>query len=286
MESVKLQKFVSDCGIMSRRQAENAIAEGAFTVNGVTASLGDRISPSADIVAYKGKVIKNNIRKYYIMLNKPVGYVTTLNDEFGRDTVCSLIDLPVRLYPVGRLDKDSEGLLIMTNDGEFANMMMHPRYNKKKKYIVCVSGFADNNSVDKMQHTKEIDGEQIVPPEIRLLERNENSSKLVFILSEGKNREIRRICEQSGLTVMQLKRVALGSLALGNLESGKWRHITSEEIKELKSHADSKTKSVFKKTCKFGGASLPNREKRNNRNPASNTGRSSDGKRADKNKRS
>ncbi len=280
MESVKLQKYVSDCGLMSRRQAENAISDGLFTVNGVTAVLGDRVIPGEDVVKYRGKVIKQNTKKYYIMLNKPQGYVTTTSDEFGRDTVCSLIDLPVRLYPVGRLDKNSEGLLIMTNDGDFANRMMHPRYDHKKRYLVITSGYAENNAVDKMQHMRELDGEPINPVEIKILERNDNATKLVFTLSEGKNREIRRICEEAGLSVMQLKRFAVGPLQLGELESGKWRYLTPEEIKELTKKDDNhKAKSVSEKSRQQRGGFVPDRQKRNNGAPRSDAGRGSDGKR-------
>ena len=280
MESVKLQKYVSDCGLMSRRQAENAISDGLFTVNGVTAVLGDRVIPGEDVVKYRDKVLKQNTKKYYIMLNKPQGYVTTTSDEFGRDTVCSLIDLPVRLYPVGRLDKNSEGLLIMTNDGEFANRMMHPRYDHKKRYLVITSGYAENNAVDKMQHMRELDGEPINPVEIKILERNDNATKFVFTLSEGKNREIRRICEEAGLSVMQLKRFAVGPLQLGELESGNWRYLTPEEIKELTKKDDNhKTKSVSEKPRQQRGGFVSDRQKRNNGDPRSDAGRSADGKR-------
>lgn len=233
-ESIKLQKYVSDCGLMSRRQAENEIQHGFFTINGLTATLGDRVNPEKDIIKYKGNIVKKQNKKYYIMLNKPSGYVTTLSDEFGRETVCSLVDLPVRLYPVGRLDKNSEGLIILTNDGEFANTLTHPRYNKKKRYLIITDGYVDNNAIDKLQHMKSIDGEPIRPVDVKILERHENATKLIFTLSEGKNRQIRRMCEEAELTVMQLKRIAIGGLQLGNLKTGAWRHLTPEEIKELK----------------------------------------------------
>lgn len=279
MESVKLQKFVSDCGLMSRREAENEIRQGAFTVNGKTASLGDRVIPS-DSVKYNGKLIKNNIKKYYIMLNKPAGFVTTLSDEFGRDTVSSLVKLPVRLYPVGRLDKNSEGLLIMTNDGEFANLMTHPRYHQKKRYLVIVNGSASDNAVDMLQRMKELDGEPILPVEVKINERTGNASKLIFTLSEGKNRQIRRMCEAVGLTVMQLKRFAVGNLQIGDLQPGAWRPLTPEEVKELIKNDDrkndndnDKAKSIPENAFKQHGSALPDRKKRYNRNCPENAGR-------------
>ena len=233
VESIKLQKYISDCGLMSRRSAESEIESGRFTINGVAAKLGDRVTPSRDIVKYKGTVVKKQTKKYYIMLNNPAGYVTTLSDEFGRDTVCSLVNLPVRVYPVGRLDKNSEGLIILTTDGEFANILCHPKYNKKKRYLVITDGYAENGKIDKLKEMKKLDGEEIRPVAVKVVERSDNASKLMFTLTEGKNRQIRRMCEAAGLSVMQLKRFAIGNVQLGELKPGSWRNLTPEEIKEL-----------------------------------------------------
>ena len=285
-EGIKLQKYVSDCGLMSRRKAETEIENGAFTINGVAAVSGNRVFPGKDTVEYRGKPVLPQSKKYYIMLNKPQGYVTTTSDELGRKNVCSLVDVNARLYPVGRLDYNSEGLLLLTNDGEFANIMTHPRYVHKKRYLVTVAGRIENNALDMIQHIRELDGEPINPVSVKLVERSENASKLIFTLSEGKNREIRRICEKVDLSIMQLKRFALGPLLLGELAPGEWRHLTPKEIKELKrSNDNDKTKGLLKKTGANDRRFVPDRQKRDNRNDDRNTGRRADGARAHKDNR-
>lgn len=231
----KLQKYVSDSGLMSRRAAEKEIELGNFEINGKTAKIGDRVNPKTDVVKYKGKVIKPVKRKVYICLNKPAGYVTTMSDELGRKSISELVeDVGVRVYPAGRLDMDSEGLIICTNDGEFANLLMHPGGNIKKIYHVMIRGKVENSTIDALRAMRTLDDEQISPVGVEVLERNENASKLKMVLSEGKNRQIRRMCEQCGLSVMQLKRIAIGNVFLGNLESGKWRYLSKEEIQALK----------------------------------------------------
>ncbi len=285
-EGIKLQKYVSDCGLMSRRKAEAEIENGAFTINGVAAVPGNRVFPGKDVVEYRGEPVLPQSKKYYIMLNKPQGYVTTTSDELGRKNVCSLVDVNARLYPVGRLDYNSEGLLLLTNDGEFANIMTHPRYEHKKRYLVTVAGRIENNALDMIQHIRELDGEPINPVSVKLIERSENASKLIFTLSEGKNREIRRICEKAGLSIMQLKRFALGPLLLGELAPGEWRHLTPKEIKELKrSNDNDKTKGLLKKTGANDRRFVPDRQKRDNRNDDRNSGRRADGARPHKDNR-
>jgi 23S rRNA pseudouridine2605 synthase len=238
----KLQKYVSDCGLMSRRAAEKEIELGNFEINGQKAGIGDRVNPKTDIIKYKGKVIKQIKRKIYICLNKPVGYVTTMSDELGRKSISELIsDVGQRVYPAGRLDMDSEGLIICTNDGEFANMLMHPSGNVKKIYSVIIRGKIENSTIDALRSMKMLDDEKIAPVEVELIERSENSSRLKMVLSEGKNRQIRRMCEHYGLSVMQLKRIAIGGIFLGSLESGKWRNLTNQELQSL-----IKTKKVKK----------------------------------------
>ncbi|MEG1742570.1 MAG: pseudouridine synthase [Clostridia bacterium] len=234
MNTDRLQKYVSDCGLMSRRAAEKEILNGFFTINGEIAKIGEKIDPKADIVKYKGVRVRGGAHKLYIMLNKPAGYVTTASDDLGRQNVCELVtSLGTRVYPVGRLDKSSEGLLILTNDGDFAEHIMHPKYHFKKKYIVTTNGLCDNNALDMLRAMRELEKEPILPVEINLLERNERYSKILFILSEGKNRQIRRMCSEVGLQIMQLKRLSVGNVSLGNLETGNFRHLTREEIKEL-----------------------------------------------------
>ena len=236
MESIKLQKYVSDCGLMSRRAAEREIEAGNFTVNGETATLGIRIDPNNDAVLYKGKsVVASRERKVYIILNKPKGVVTTMSDEKGRKTVSDIVDVGTRVYPVGRLDLNSEGLLLMTNDGELTNAITHPSGNIKKIYSVTTKGKIENEELDRLRAVRELDGERIAPVGVELVSRNETYSVVRFTLSEGKNREIRRICEQVGVVITKLKRISLGPIQLGNLKTGEYRELTGAELKSLKS---------------------------------------------------
>ena len=234
-QTVKLQKYVSDCGLMSRRAAEAAIVRGEFTVNGLPATLGDRVLPSRDVVRYRGRKLRDPGRKWYIMLNKPRGYVTTMADERGRKSVAELVsDLPARVYPVGRLDMDSEGLLLMTNDGEFANRLAHPSFGHRKVYVVTVAGCVGNGEAGRLRTMRELDGEPIAPCEVRILERNVNSSRLRIVLTQGKNRQIRRMAERVGLKVTALRRVAVGCVTLGELESGRWKELSPQQVRALR----------------------------------------------------
>ena len=234
-QTVKLQKYVSDCGLMSRRAAEAAIVRGEFTVNGLPATLGDRVLPSRDVVRYRGRKLRDPGRKWYIMLNKPRGYVTTMADERGRKSVAELVsDLPARVYPVGRLDMDSEGLLLMTNDGEFANRLAHPSFGHRKVYVVTVAGCVGNGEADRLRTMRELDGEPIAPCEVRILERTVNSSRLRIVLTQGKNRQIRRMAERVGLKVTALRRVAVGCVTLGELESGRWKELSPQQVRALR----------------------------------------------------
>ncbi|MBR5780009.1 MAG: rRNA pseudouridine synthase [Clostridia bacterium] len=235
MESIKLQKYVADCGLMSRRAAEKEIELGYFAVNGMTASIGMRVDPNNDAVTYKGKpVVMKNDRKVYIMLNKPKGVVTTMSDERGRKNVGELVDIGIRVYPIGRLDLNSEGLLLMTNDGELANAIAHPRGEIKKVYAVTLKGKVENEELDRLRAVRELDGEKIQPVGVELVSRNETSSVVKFTLSEGKNREIRRICEQVGVYITKLKRISLGPIRLGDLKTGEFRELNSSELRALK----------------------------------------------------
>lgn len=228
----RIQKYVSACGLMSRRAAEKEIKDGAFTVNGKTAVIGQPVGRN-DAVCYKGTPVLPQKKFTTVLLNKPVGYVTTLSDEKGRKTVAELIDLPERLYPAGRLDMDSEGMLIMTNDGELANRITHPSGEKKKVYHVWLRGSIDGSALDSLRSMRTLDGEKINPVKAELIRRSPDGSRISVTLTEGKNRQIRRMCEQCGLTVMQLRRVQIGSLRLGDLKPGEWRILSNNEVKEL-----------------------------------------------------
>jgi len=243
MESVKLQKYVAECGLMSRRAAEKEIEAGNFAVNGITASLGMRIDPENDAVTYKGKSLTPpSQRKVYIMLNKPKGVVTTMNDEKGRKSVADVVDIGIRVYPVGRLDLNSEGLLLMTNDGELANAIAHPSGEIKKVYAVTLKGKVENEELDRLRAVKMLDGEKITPVGVELVSRNEQSSVVKFTLSEGKNREIRRICETVGVYITKLKRISLGPLRIGDMKPGEYRELTASELKALKAAVSKNTK--------------------------------------------
>ena len=238
MEKIKLQKYFTDCGVMSRRAAEKEISEGRVTVNGVTATLGDRISPGTDVVEYKGKILKPQVsERICVMLNKPTGYVTTLSDEKGRKNVTELVaDAGMRLYPVGRLDMNSDGLLLLTNDGELANRLTHPRHEIPKIYRVTIKGEVSDRAMEILTSPLVIDGYRIQPVRVKLLslDKKKSSSLLEMELYEGRNRQIRKMCAAAELKVLKLTRVAYGSLSIGDLPLGKWRYLTENELNYLK----------------------------------------------------
>ena len=230
----RLQKLISAAGIASRRAAETMILEGRVTVNGLPASLGMSADPDADNVCVDGEPITIEKRRRYIVLNKPRGYVTTMKDERGRPTVAELTaDAGTRLYPVGRLDMDSEGLVILTDDGAAANSLMHPRHEVNKVYTVFVQGADIKSSIRRMQAMDELDGERIRPPQVTLIELKGNSAELQITIHEGKNRQIRRMCRAVDLHVNRLIRIAEGAILLGDLAAGKWRSMTKDEISFL-----------------------------------------------------
>ena len=236
MEEIRIHKYIADAGIMSRRQAEEAIKRGEIKVNGEVAEIGMKIDPLADTLEYKGKVIKKErIHNTYVMLNKPVGYVTTMSDEKGRPTVKDLTDdVGARVYPVGRLDLESEGLLLLTNDGELANRLTHPRHKIPKYYNVTVKGEVTMQQRKKLASAMGIDGYIIQPVKNEIISMNEEQTVLKLELYEGRNRQIRKMCEKVGLTVLKLKRIAIGSISLGNLKPGTWRKLSKEQIDYLK----------------------------------------------------
>ena len=214
---VRLQKYMADCGIASRRKSEEMIADGMVKVNGRIAVIGDKINPASDKVVVKGRKLGSAAKqkRWYIMINKPRGYVTTMNDEMGRKCVAELVkDVPARVYPVGRLDRDSEGLLLMTNDGDFANKVTHPSKHVYKVYRVTVRPGINEEQLIKMSSGMVIDGRKTAPAEIHVLQREEGRCVLEIILREGRNRQIRKMCEQLGLEVPRLKRTAIGQVRL------------------------------------------------------------------------
>lgn len=231
---IRLQKFLSQTGVASRRKAEEWIAEGKIKVNGRKAALGDKVDPIRDKVTVAGKRVVNDTKKMYVMLNKPRGFVTTLKDEQDRKCVAILVeDAGQRLFPVGRLDRNSEGLLLMTNDGEFANMLTHPSRHVNKVYRVTVREQAQEEQLMQMREGIELDGRKTLPCEIRILERYADRTVLRFVITEGRNRQIRRMCEAVGLTVIRLKRTEIVGVKLGMLPQGKWRELNEKEMKHL-----------------------------------------------------
>lgn len=233
---MRLQKYLSEQGILSRRAAEEEIRRGKIKVNGKTAELGMKIDPAADTVEYDGRVVgAQTARRVYLMLNKPVGYVTTMSDEMGRPCVAELVEnVGVRVYPIGRLDLESEGLLLFTNDGALANRLMHPRYHKPKVYHVKIRGEVSAEKIAALGRPMEIDGYMTKPAGISVVTRKKEFTVLAMELFEGRNRQIRKMCESLGLVILTLKRISIGEVKLGNLAPGEWRYLTKSQVESLK----------------------------------------------------
>ena len=228
----RLQKILAARGICSRRKAEEMITAGRVSVNGAVANLGDSADPETDEIRLDGDLLPTASDYVYILLHKPRGFVTTASDEKGRPNVIQLVDVPQRVYPVGRLDMDSEGLLLLTNDGEFANKVMHPKAEVDKVYEVWVNGFTEGG-LAILKQPMQIDGYTIRTPKIKVLGVKGDGAHLEITIHEGRNRQVRRMCSHAGMTVTRLRRIGEGSLRLGNLEKGKWRYLTLEEIRVL-----------------------------------------------------
>ena len=229
----RLQKILSARGIASRRKAEEMIKEGLVTVNGLPAQLGDTADPDTDEILISGKPLPQQERYIYILLNKPRGYVTTLSDEKGRPNAAQLVaDCGTRVYPVGRLDMDSEGLLLFTNDGDFANRLMHPRQEVKKTYEAWVTGYHPGAEI-QLSRPITLDGYTIRPPKVKLLRAEGQKAKFLITIHEGRNRQVRRMCEAADMHCTRLRRIQEGPLKLGDLPLGKWRCLTEEEVKNL-----------------------------------------------------
>lgn len=230
----RLQKLIASAGLCARRTAEEWIAAGRVCVNGAVASLGDRADPETDTVTVDGAPLPGKPGAVYLMLNKPQGYVTTLSDEYGRRTAAELVaDCGVRVYPVGRLDRDSEGLLLFTNDGELAQRLLHPRHQVDKVYLVTVRGDI-RGAAERLMAITQLDGEPIAPAQAAEVSRHEGQAVLRVTIHQGKNRQVRRMCAQIGLHVVRLQRIQEDSLLLGDLPAGKWRYLTDQELQGLK----------------------------------------------------
>lgn len=265
MKDTRIQKAIADAGYTSRRKAEELISAGKVKVNGHPAEIGMKIDVKKDIVTINGEELKMAAgeKLWYVALNKPRGFVTTTSDELGRKTVMDLVsDIPARVYPIGRLDRNSEGLLLLTNDGAFANMIMHPSGNITKTYRVTVREDANEEHLISFAEGVKIDSGITKPAQVTVLDKTDERTVMQFIISEGKNREIRKMCEAVGLTVIRLKRTSVGAVRLGMLGQGKWRELTKDELTALRNASrkgvteqptkkkDSPAKKPFKKFVK------------------------------------
>ena len=233
---MRLQKFIAECGIASRRNAEKIIESGRVRVNGeIVDYMGCVIDPDCDVVEVDGRVIETESKKYYIMLHKPKNYVTTVSDDLGRPTVMELVrDINARIYPVGRLDFDTTGLLIMTNDGDFANILTHPRHVVNKTYIARIDRPLSEDELARLQSGIDLDGVKTAPAKAENIKRPQKGYEVKITIHEGKNRPVRRMLDAVGVNVMSLKRISVGSLTLGNLPEGKWRRLADAEINKLR----------------------------------------------------
>ena len=233
-EPIRLQKYISQCGIASRRKAEELILQGKVKINGKTAVLGDKVHDGDKVYVGGKRVIIPRKNYRYIMLNKPRGFITTMSDDRGRKCVAELVrGVGERVYPIGRLDKDSEGMLIFTNDGDFANKVMHPRNSIYKFYRVTVRPDITEDQLVKLETGVELDGKKTAPAVVHVLHKEQGRVVLEMILHEGKNREIRRMCEALGLEVARLRRTQIGGVKMGMLKQGDWRDLTEKEVKNL-----------------------------------------------------
>ena len=235
MEEIRLQKFIADAGLMSRRAAEEEIRRGNISINGHVAEIGMKINPRRDVVTYRGKRIAYEKKEYtYILMNKPRGYLSSTSDDRGRKCVTDLLtQVEARVYPVGRLDLVSEGMLLLTDDGELKNRLTHPKTSLPKVYRVKVFPAVSDEQIERLSSPMVIDGYEIKPVTVTLAESDESGSVLKMTLLEGRNRQIRKMCEATELTVKRLSRISIGSLKLNNLPVGKWRYLTKEEVEYL-----------------------------------------------------
>ena len=244
-KTLRLQKYFTDCGVLSRRAAEEEIRQGRVTVNGAVATVGQQIDPEVDAVVWRGNRIRPTATAHhYILLNKPRGFVTTLSDEKGRKTVADLVaDVGVRLYPVGRLDMDSDGLILMTDDGALTNRLTHPRHEIPKLYHVTVKGPVNEDTLSRLRAPFVLDGYCTLPVQVEVIGNEGNDTRLRFSLYEGRNRQIRRMCEARDVEILRLCRIAIGTITLGNLAPGKWRYLSHAQVEYLKNAMKNSKKS-------------------------------------------
>jgi 23S rRNA pseudouridine2605 synthase len=231
----RLQKYMANCGVASRRKCEELILDGCVKVNGSTiCELGYKVTAEVDIVEVSGKLIKPVINKLYIALNKPVGYVSTVKDERNRKTIIDLININERIYPIGRLDYDTSGLILLTNDGEIYNRIIHPRVEVNKVYIAKVKGMVSNESIRNLEKGVDIGDYITAPAKVQVINKSAANSEIKIIIHEGKNRQVRRMCEAVGHPVITLSRISIGEIQLGSLKLGKWRYLSESEMNYLR----------------------------------------------------
>lgn len=232
----RLQKYLAECGIASRRKCEELISGGHISLNGnIVTDMGIKIDPSIDVIKFNGSVVSPQEKKVYIMLNKPEGYISTAREQFNRPKVTDMVKIPgIRLYPVGRLDYDSSGLLLLTNDGDVTYTVTHPSKKIEKTYIAEVRGIPDDRDIEKLQNGIDIGDFITSPAKVNIIELRKNTAILSITIHEGKNRQVRRMCSSAGHDVLKLKRVSIGNLSLGNLKKGEWRYLSNSEVEYLK----------------------------------------------------
>lgn len=241
---MRLQKFMAQCGVASRRSSEDIIKQGRVRVNGeIVDYMGYEVDEDVDVVEVDGARIRTEAKKYYIVLHKPKGYVTTVSDEFDRPTVMELVkDIRSRIYPVGRLDYDTSGLLIMTNDGDFANILTHPSHAVNKAYIAQLNNLPDANELNTLRKGVMLDGKLTSPARVEVLKATKHNCEIKVTIHEGRNRQVRRMFEAIGAEVTMLKRISVGNVTLGNLPEGKWRHMNDAERQRLSGRDSKKAK--------------------------------------------
>ncbi len=236
MEEIRLQKYLAECGIASRRKCEEYIEQGKVEVNGkIVIELGTKINPQKDQVKFEGKEVRENNKLVYILLNKPIGYVTTTDEQFGRDKVLDLVKVRERVVPVGRLDMYTSGALILTNDGDFVYKVTHPKHEITKTYTVTIKGIIKSEEVEKLREGVDIEGYITKPAKVKILKTDteKDISRLEIIIHEGKNRQVRRMCEAIGKRVIALHRSKIGNISVKDIELGKWRYLRKEEINKI-----------------------------------------------------
>lgn len=235
-EEVRLQKYLASQGVASRRKCEEYIEQGKVSVNGkIVTELGTKILPQKDVILFEGKKLKKQEKKIYILLNKPIGYVTTVSDQFDRDTVLDLVSVPERVVPVGRLDMYTSGALILTNDGDFVYQVTHPKHEITKTYIATVKGMVSEEEITRLREGVRIDDYQTKPAKVKVLKKDEEKqiTRLEIIIHEGKNRQVRKMCEAVGKKVVALQRSKIGKIGVNGLALGKWRYLDQYEMKQL-----------------------------------------------------